>query len=284
VIHYFLTPAMRPSLKLFLLVNLLAAAACTRRGDDPSDPAILVLGQEEVRRSDFDEHIAKLAQRGHDVDAGLREALLQPFLEERVLVLQARSQRLVKPGATPEEERTAVEALLARSLPVIQVPDDEVERYYREHAESFRHPQQVTLHQILVPTENEARDVRRRLQRDPKSFEILARTRSRSPEASTGGLMGTFEPGQLPSELESAAFNLAVGATSEAIQTPLGYHLLWIDARTQEREEPLAECAGRVRTQLERARTEEAVRSFVQQLMSRAKVNHEIALRMDHRP
>jgi hypothetical protein len=266
-----------------LLFAALVACACPGRSAS-RDPALLVLDGEEVSSSDFDKHIATLTQRGHEVDASLREALLQPFLEERVLVLQARHQGLVKAGAPPEEERAAVETLLARSLPAIQVSDQEVERYYREHIESFRHPQQVTLHQILVPTENEARDVRRRLQREPKSFELLARTRSRAPEASTGGLMGTFEPGQLPSELESAAFSLAVGGTSEAIKTPLGYHLLRIDARAPEREEPLAECVGRIRTQLQRARTEESVRSFVQQLMSRAKVNHEIALRMDHRP
>jgi parvulin-like peptidyl-prolyl isomerase len=274
---------MRFPYKLLLLAAFLAPGACVHRGD-PRDPAILVLDGEEIRSSDFENHIASLTQRGHEVDASLRQALLQPFLEERVLVLQARHQGLVKAGETPEAERAAVETLLARSLPAVQVSDAEVERYYRDHIDAFRHPQQVTLHQILVPTENEARDVRRRLQREPKSFEILARTRSRAPEASTGGLMGTFEPGQLPTELESAAFSLAVGGTSEAIQTPLGYHLLRIDARAPEREEPLAECAGRVRAQLQRARTEESVRSFVQQLMSRAKVNHEIALRMDHRP
>ena len=56
----------------------------------------------------------------------------------------------------------------------------------------------MTLRQILVPTETEARDVRRRLQKDPKSFEALARARSKAPEAAAGGLMGTFSRGQLP--------------------------------------------------------------------------------------
>jgi parvulin-like peptidyl-prolyl isomerase len=261
----------------------LVASVCAPRGD-PRDPAILTLDGEEVRRSEFEDYIAKLTERGHEVDANLRAALIQPYLEERILVLEARRQGLTRAGATSEAEHAAVEALLARSLPAAEVPDAEVERYYREHVGSFRRPQQVTLHQILVPTENEARDVRRRLQRDPKSFELLARTRSRSPEASTGGLMGTFEPGQLPSDLETAALSLAVGSTSEAIKTPLGYHLLRVDAREAEREVPLAECASRIKAQLQRDQTEESVRHFVQQLMSRAKVNHEIALRVDRRP
>jgi peptidyl-prolyl cis-trans isomerase C len=257
---------------------LLSSHACR---EATNDPAILSLSGEEVRWSEFQAHIADLGRRGHEVDAELRQALLQPFLEERVLVLEARARGLVEAGATPDAEKAAVEGLLAQALPVPRIDDAEVKRYYEDHLDEFRRKPGVTLRQILLPTDNEARDVRRRLQRDPKSFEILARSRSRSPEASTGGLMGNFEAGELPAELETAAFNLPVGATSEIIPTPLGYHVLRVDARSEAREEPFEECGPRIRAQLVRARVDESHRAFVAQLLSRAKVNHEIALRLD---
>ena len=53
--------------------------------------------------------------------------------------------------------------------------------YYESHPAEFETGETVTLRQILVPTENEARDVRRRLQKDQKSFEALARARSKAP-------------------------------------------------------------------------------------------------------
>jgi hypothetical protein len=265
-----------PRALVALALSWLTGCAAARS----SDPAILKLDGQEIRRSEFDAHIMALA-RENPIDPALRRDLLQPFFEERVLVLEARAQGLLKGAASAVDEQAAVEALLAKEAPPVEVTDKDVTAYYEAHRDEFRHPQRVTLHQILVPTENEARDVRRRLQRDPKSFELLARTRSRSPEASTGGLMGTFEPGQLPSELESAAFSVPVGGTSEAIHSPLGYHLLRIDARSPEGTEALPESQARIRAELGRARTEQAVRAYVQQLMSRAKVNYEVALRLD---
>jgi parvulin-like peptidyl-prolyl isomerase len=94
--------------------------------------------------------------------------------------------------------------------------------------------------------------------------------------------MGTFETGQLPSELEAPAFALAVGVTSDIVSSPLGYHVLRVDARTAAREQPFEECAAQIRAQLLRERSDQSVRAFVAQLLSRAKVNHEIALRLDH--
>lgn len=241
-----------------------------------SDPVILSLGDQQVHRSEFEKHIADLTRQG--ADPALREAFLGPFLEERVLVLEARAQGIVPAGATADDEKVAVETLLQRSLPAAQVPPDEVARYHQEHPDEFRRKESITLKQILVPTENEARDLRRRLQRDPKAFEILARTRSRSPEASTGGLMGTFEAGQLPAELETIAFVLPAGGTSDIVRSPLGFHVLRVEARQPAREESLDEARPRIQAKLLQEKQGQAFRAYVQQLLSRAKVNHEVAL------
>jgi len=266
---------MRLSRILIFGLALYGSSSCASRNAGP-DPPILSLGDQQIRRSEFERHLSDLVRRG--ADPTLRREFLGPFLEERVIVLEARARGLVKPGATPEEEKAAVEALLSQALPSPAVSDAEVAQYQQDHADEFRRPETVTVRQILVPTENEARDMRRRLVRDPKSFDLLARTRSRSPEASTGGLMGTFERGQLPSELENAAFALPAGGTSDIVRSPLGFHVLRVESRQPAREEALDESASRIRNQLLRDKTAKAVRAFVQQLLSRAKVNHEVAL------
>ena len=74
---------------------------------------------------------------------------------------------------------------------------------------------------------------------------MLAQTVSRGPEASAGGLMGTFARGQLPPELEAAAFALEAGATSDVVQTPLGYHVLRLDSRQPARPSSLEESPRR---------------------------------------
>jgi parvulin-like peptidyl-prolyl isomerase len=259
------------------LLLLMLAASCSR--DRSTDPIILALGDQVVRRSDFDRHVADLESRGgSSFEPSVREALFEPFIEERLLVLEARSRGMVAAAASSEQEDTAVRRLLSEAvLTNVDVGEEEIASYFREHTAEFRVPETVTVWQILVPTPNEARDARRRLHRDPKSFEALARSRSRGPEAAAGGFMGVFSRGQLPPELEAAAFQLQAGETSDIIESSFGYHVLRVEARTPEREPSLDECRARIRTLLMRQKSDRTVRQFVSDLMARAKVNHAAA-------
>jgi parvulin-like peptidyl-prolyl isomerase len=261
-------------------VNVLCttlASAC-RPGAAYRDPVILSLGDHEVRRSDFERHLAGLeAQGGGPLTPEVREAVLLPWLEEQVQVLEAQNRGLLERGASAEEERKAIQALLF-PLQGPAVSDDEIAAYYQDHGEEFQVPETVTLQQILLPNSNEARDVRRRLTRDPRSFEALARERSKGPEASKGGLMGRFARGELPSELEAAAFALAPGKLSDIVETSLGFHVLKVEAREPAREETLPEASARIRASLEGQKADQKVREFVSDLMTKAKVNHAAAL------
>jgi hypothetical protein len=259
------------------VVVLALVAGCDRAR--PADPVILALGEHEVRLSEFERHAADAEARGHGaLDPAVRQSLLDAYLERRVLVLAARSRGLLAGAASSEDEVAAVRKLLAEDvLADVEVSEAEVDRYYQEHPDEFAAPETVTLRQILVPTSNEARDVRRRLGRDGKSFAVLAQTLSRAPEASAGGLMGTFARGQLPSELEAAAFGLAAGQTSDVVQTPLGYHVLRVEARQPARQTPLAEARTAIRSRLLEWKSDRKVREYVAGLMARAKVNHEAA-------
>ncbi len=260
-----------------------AAVAC--RGVLPADPVILELGDDVVRRSDFARHLAEVEARGGaPLDPEVRRSLLDPFLEQRVLVLEARARGLLSGLGTPAEEQRAVQKLLQEARAEVRVGDDEVEAYYRAHGTEFQREETVTLRQILVPTLNEARDVRRRLLKEPRSFEPQARSVSRGPEAPSGGLMGTFSRGQLPAELEGPAFALAAGATSDIVSSSLGYHILRVEARQPARAEGLEEAQARIHARLVREETDRKMRELVASLLQRAKVNHAAALSLPHRP
>jgi parvulin-like peptidyl-prolyl isomerase len=238
---------------------------------------ILSLGDHVVRKSEFDAHLAAVAARGGaPLAPEVRQALLEPFLEERVLVLQARAEGLCGEGATPAQEQEATQRVLqTKALADLQVTPQEIAAYYENNAQSLGRPETVTVRQIIVPTSNQARDLRRRLQKDPKQFEALAQTQSRAPEASQGGLMGTFARGQLPAELEKAVFELAPGVPSEVVVSPLGHHVLRVDARQAAHQPTLEESREEIRKLLLQRKTESRVQEFVRSLLARAKVNHE---------
>jgi hypothetical protein len=262
---------------LLAFVFALAPALLACHETRSSDPVILSLGDQVVRKSEFDSHLAAVASRGGTPLAPeVQKALLEPFLEERVLVLQARADGLCAEGATPAQEQEAAQRVLqTKALVDLQVTPQEIAAYYAENAAGLGRPETVTVRQIIVPTSNQARDLRRRLLKDPKQFEALAQTQSRAPEASQGGLMGTFARGQLPAELEKAVFDLAPGAPSEVVVSPLGHHVLRVDARQEARLPTLEESREEIRKILLQRKTESRVQEFVRSLLARAKVNHE---------
>jgi hypothetical protein len=266
--------AMRPHAAV-----LLAAAGVALAGCEAKDPPILELEGETVHRSDFERHLANVTRGLGPVDPAARRGILDAFLEERALVIEARHRGHLAPGGSPEDEAGAVARLMTEVVRPAAVSDDEVAAYYQTHAAELAVAETVTLRQIVVATLNEARDVRRRLARNPTSFEVIARSQSKGEEAGAGGYMGPFQRGQLPPELEAAAFALPEGGTSEPVQTGLGYHVLRVESRQPARAPTLDEARERIRAHLTSAKRAEAERAFVAEVLARAKVNHEAALR-----
>jgi parvulin-like peptidyl-prolyl isomerase len=269
-----------------LALTAALGALCACSGGDGADPVVLRLGRQVVRRSDFQRHLSALQARGMDaVDPQTGRALIETFVEERVLVLEARTRGYVGAAGTVDDEERAVQRLLTDDvLTKVSPSRDELQAYYQSHLDEFTLQEMAVVRQILVGTANEARDIRRRVLQDPKNFEILARTLSRSPEAAQGGLLGRFARGELPPELDRVAFSLAPRTQTEIVVTPHGHHVVRVDERTPRRVLSFEECAARVEALVRRQKQEHAVRQFVRELLARAEVNYEVAQTALHHP
>ena len=89
--------------------------------------------------------------------------------------------------------------------------------------------------------------------------------------------MGTFAKGELPPALEQAALATAVGAFS-IVETPMGFHVLKVDARQPARDRSFEDCRAEIHDLLARQKSDQSVHELVRELLARAKVNHEAAL------
>ena len=57
-------------------------------------------------------------------------------------------------------------------------------------------------------------------------FAELAKQHSDCPSGQKGGDLGRFGRGQMVPAFDASAFGLEVGATSDVVETPFGYHLI----------------------------------------------------------
>ena len=202
--------------RLLALPLALLLAGCADR-----DPALLKLNGESVRRSDFERHLALVEARDvGPLSPEARAGLLDAFLEQRALVIEARRRGLLPAKAGAQQELEAVTRLIDESLRPAEVSEPEIAAWAAAHAAELVTPERVSLRQVLVATLNEARDVKRRLGSDARTFDGLARAVSKGPEAAVGGYMGSFERGQLPPELEAARLQPAPRGDERADPEP----------------------------------------------------------------
>jgi parvulin-like peptidyl-prolyl isomerase len=238
----------------------------------PLDPVVIRFRGTDVRRSAFLKELEPLAKTGTDTsDPATRASAFGKFLEGRVVAIAA-----VKSGLKDaDRNRAEVERWLGSVLPPETITEAEAAAYYEAHPDIAAVAESVTIREILLATQQDARDVVRILGSDRNAFELLARTRSRSPQASGGGLLGSFRRGELPPEIERVAFTLSTGQISGIVTTSFGYHVLRLESKTLPAIRSFANSRPDIEARLSEAKTRLKMKQLIDSLVSQAQVNHE---------
>lgn len=110
----------------------------------------------------------------------------------------------------------------------VRVTEEEAHGYYQAHLDDFtRKADEVRASQILVPTLEEARRIRKEIEAGG-AFAQLALEHSVDPSAEQGGDLGYFAREDVLSEVATAAFSLSPGTPSQPIKSEFGYHLITV--------------------------------------------------------
>jgi parvulin-like peptidyl-prolyl isomerase len=150
--------------------------------------------------------------------------------------------------------RESVEVTALLIDPATHVPDaavtvteEEISRYYRANADEFAVPGRAQVRYTFLdirPTAADttaARDrilsLREEILGGTPFAEVAERESDDVGSAMSGGDMGSWAPGELLPQLDSAAFSLPVGEVSEPVLSTAGYHLLEVISREEDRAE-----------------------------------------------
>jgi parvulin-like peptidyl-prolyl isomerase len=128
------------------------------------------------------------------------------------------------------------------------------------------------LYQILVKDRETALKIRGELKNFPQKFEEMAKKHSISMEASKGGLMGYFEKGTLPKDMEDVVFSLPLNTISPVVESSYGFHIFKITQKKRERLLYLNKVKSEIKNNLLSNKLREAYREFLNQARERLKI------------
>ena len=204
----------------------------------PAAPASAQNDPVIARANGIDIHESDLALAEEEIGSNIpnmppdqKRQYLVTYLADIIVLSQAAEQQ--KLGDSPEVKRqltfdrskVLMEALLQKTGRAA-VTDEALHKVYDEAVKQMKGEQEVHARHILVPTEQEAKDIEAAL-KGGADFAKLAKEKSKDPSgASNGGDLGWFTKDQMVPEFADAAFRLAKGQISDPVHTQFGWHII----------------------------------------------------------
>ncbi len=218
---------------------------------------------------------------------GIREGMVEHWIENELLLQEAERRGIHESPDLLEKleevkERMITQTLIQQEMNKTEVSDEEVAEYFERHRNRFSIPEMVRIKHILVKTEEEAKEIRERLNTG-EEFEKLAREKSTDTRTKNrGGDLGFIDRRRYErtfgGSFINAAFALEKGELSEPIRSRLGYHLIKLQEKREAREQTL----DQVRERIERGALSEKKmkirQEFIESLRNKAEVEKHLEL------
>jgi len=231
-----LRPILKTACALLFFVTL---DACGEKPEGPAQ-ALAIINGKPLTVSEFDLRWSQLPEYARKKYPGMegRKKFLDELIDREVLLQEAKKRGIDRDRALLErlerfKERSLLDVLMREEVDSrVTVSTQEMKAYYEASPGSFTAPDEFRASHILVKTEAEAIDLKKRLA-GGEDFASLARKVSvDATTKSKGGDLGIVKKGQTVPEFEKALLTLKPGQVSEPVATQFGYHLIKLVERT----------------------------------------------------
>lgn len=264
-----------------LLAGLAISPACA----EEFNPVIGKSGDFTLRETDLDRLVALQpaeVRRQLEEKPDLKVEIVRDLLLKMAIAQKARKAGFDKKPEIKELLGYAVNEFLSREyltrevIAGLKVPEEELEKYYKEHEKEFVVPASVKARHIFIQADAKATDDVR-AKATTKAEEILGRLKkgedfaklaaeaSEDPDsAKKGGELGTISPGKTNSkEFEEAVLSMKAGELSPIVVTPYGLHIVRVDERTEQRTATFAETKEYIATVLLKELEQKKAQEFI---------------------
>lgn len=163
--------------------------------------------------------------------------------------------------------------LLREEAENVDVSSAEVEDYYNTYKEQLKEPEERQIREIMVPTEQEAKDILIQLLQGA-DFVTLAKERSQAASAANGGDLGFIKKGARPGAFDDNAFSesLEAGKTTNIFKGAGGYYVLKLEAKRGGKQKSLSEMWEDIKRGLRFLKQQQKIEDLVGKLSREAKI------------
>ncbi len=247
--------------------------------------------QKDLLRDLIDQ--ALLTERGKDLGISVETDVIKRLDELRkqnnLASMEDMEKEVEKQGMGWEDLKTQIRNNLLTQEVIrrevgshINIPSDEVKKYYDDHQKDFVRPEQVVLYEIFLSTagkspeevasvERKADDLRNRVVKG-EEFNEIAKHFSEGSTAKDGGLLGTFERGQLDKQLEDVVFKMNKDQITDVIQTKSGFEVLKVEAHFEAGLQPQDKVENEIMNRIYAQKMQPTMRDYLGQLREQSYV------------
>jgi len=244
----------------------------------PLAPGVLAqVGDWTLTAEDFKQRLNNVKAAVPDFDTQNPESkrlVLDEIVRQELLAIDAKERGL----ANKKEIEDAVEefrsALLVREVASklienISATEKEAEDYYNQNKEVFVEAAQWRIREIVVPAQQEAKDILIELLKGA-DFGETAKARSKAKSAPQGGDLGPLK--ELPPALAKAVATLDVGDLSSVFKSPEGYSIVKLEEKRGGKPLSFSEVKADIISGLTQLKQQQAILAHIDQLRQKTPV------------
>jgi len=267
----------------------------TKTAPGPQEKVILEIGDQKITNQAFQNYLhlqyPDLSITAVENNKRLLSRIFDKFVEHRIVLHMANQEEIavdqlefnhymakLRISSQDIDKKSMMDSIKVQKYLYykvydnIDVTDKEIADYYQENREEFQKKEQVLLYQILVKDKETALKIIGILKNDPQKFEEIARRESISMENQSGGLMGYFEKGQLPKDMESVVFSLTPNTISPVVESTYGCHIFKITKKKSARTLSLQNVQPEIKNRIMSEKLRNAYDQYIQQIQEQLKI------------
>ncbi len=240
--------------------------------------AVAIINGEIITLSELKNKISTYPEFYQEYVKQVPQQALEDFISEKLLMQKAEKyekkyrKKIKKALENYKNDLIIKEFLTDQVLSKADISQDEIKTYYNNNLKDFLLPERIHLYEIVVPTEEEAKNILERI-RSGEDFSEIARKESISNSKEKAGDLGMISRGQLAPQIEEALFSMKPNEIfGKFVQTEQGYHIIKTGEKQASHLQTLEEAAPTIKQILINQKRSQLLKTYINQIKNESKI------------